>query len=122
MLAIRASNPSQAKMLLAAGADPLAVCSVAAAAAGEQAVEGWSTPLHAAGEGCQRFMVVVAIRLCVCDFVCICVPVQLLRQVDQAPQCMKVQWQTEHNISQWNRTRHAVLSQLSSIVLLAVYR
>jgi ankyrin repeat protein len=50
MLAIRASNPNQAKMLLAAGADPLAVCSVAAAAAGEQAGEGWSTPLHAAGE------------------------------------------------------------------------
>jgi hypothetical protein len=54
MLAVRACNVNQAKMLLAAGADPLAVCSVAggngAAAAAEQAGEGWSTPLHAAGQ------------------------------------------------------------------------
>jgi hypothetical protein len=53
VLAIRACNINQAKMLLAAGANPLAVCSVASgggSSSGGRAGDGWSTPLHAAGK------------------------------------------------------------------------
>jgi hypothetical protein len=67
MLAIRACSINQAKMLLAAGANPLAVCSVAgsSSSAGEQAGEGWSTPLHAAGES-------IHIQLTSLSAFCIC--------------------------------------------------